>query len=130
MKIKASPTCFALILLALTTLNSKMFIAFGQGTAFTYQGRLFAGTNAVTGSYDLTFTIFASNTGGMPQTGTVTNIATGITNGLFSAMIDFGPGAIIGATNWLEIGVRTNGGSGFTTLSPRQQLTPTPFAIT
>lgn len=130
MKIKSSCTCVALILLVLTTLNSKMFIAFGQGTAFTYQGRLVAGTNAVTGSYDLTFTVFASNTGGIPQTGTVTNIATGTTNGLFSAMIDFGPGAIIGATNWLEIGVRTNGGSNFTTLSPRQQLTPTPFAIT
>ena len=44
-------------------------------------------------------------------------------------LIDFGPGVFTGATNWLEIGVETNGASSFTTLTPRQQLTPTPYAI-
>jgi hypothetical protein len=31
---------------------------------------------------------------------------------------------------WLQIGVGTNGSSTFTILSPRQQLTPTPYSIT
>src|SRR5206468_5329073 len=30
---------------------------------------------------------------------------------------------------WLEISVRTNGGGAFSTLSPRQALTPSPYAI-
>ncbi len=34
-----------------------------------------------------------------------------------------------GADRWLEIAVRTNGGGAFTTLTPRQQLTPTPYAL-
>src|SRR5207249_8464707 len=31
---------------------------------------------------------------------------------------------------WLEVGVRTNGGGAFTTLSPRQRITAAPYAIT
>ena len=34
-----------------------------------------------------------------------------------------------GANLWLEIAVRTNGGDSFTVLTPRQQLTPTPYAL-
>ena len=44
-------------------------------------------------------------------------------------LIDFGPGVFTGATNWLQIGVETNGVSSFTTLTPRQELTPVPYAI-
>jgi BclA-like protein len=61
--------------------------------------------------------------------GPVTNNAVAVTNGLFTVLIDFGPGVFNGATNWLEIGVETNGGGSFTTLAPRQQLTPAPYAI-
>ena len=61
--------------------------------------------------------------------GPVTNNAVAVTNGLFTVLIDFGSGVFTGATNWLQIGVETNGGGSFTTLSPRQQLTPTPYAI-
>jgi hypothetical protein len=35
-----------------------------------------------------------------------------------------------GADRWLQLEVRTNGGSAFTALAPRQQLTATPYAIT
>ena len=44
-------------------------------------------------------------------------------------LIDFGAGVFTGETNWLQIGVATNGVSSFTLLTPRQQLTPTPYAI-
>ena len=65
----------------------------------------------------------------MPIAGPVTNNAVSVTNGLFTVLIDFGSGVFTGATNWLEIAVETNGVNTFTTLTPRQQLTPVPYAI-
>jgi len=52
-----------------------------------------------------------------------------VSNGLFTVQIDFGPAMFTGAANWLQIGVETNLANGFTTLAPRQQLTPSPYAI-
>jgi hypothetical protein len=99
-----------------------------QGTAFTYQGRLSDGTNPATGSYDLRFGLYDAESAGTQQGNLLTNSATAVTNGLFTVTLDFGD-QFPGPTRWMEIGVRTNGASSFTTLSPRQQLTPTPYAI-
>jgi len=52
-----------------------------------------------------------------------------VTNGLFTVQMDFGAGVWNGQINWLEIAVETNTGNSFSTLSPRQQITPTPYAI-
>src|SRR5215470_1752683 len=101
---------------------------FAQGTAFTYQGRLTSGANPANGSYDLTFTLFGTNSGGNSIAGPLTNAATGVTNGLFTVTLDF-TNQFPGASRWLEIGVRTNGGGAFATLAPRQALTSTPYAI-
>src|ERR1035441_6402451 len=98
-----------------------------QGTAFTYQGRFNDGTNPATGIYDLRFTIYDAVTGGAAH-GALTNAATGITNGLFTATLDFGA-VFNGANYWLELAARTNGGGAFSTLSPRQPVLPTPYAI-
>ncbi|HEY3761064.1 MAG TPA: VCBS repeat-containing protein [Verrucomicrobiae bacterium] len=102
---------------------------FAQGTAFTYQGRLNSGGSLASGGYDMLFTLYAINAGGVAIAGPVTNTAIAVSNGLFTTMIDFGPNVFTGASNWLEIAVQTNNGSGFTTLSPRQQLTSVPYAI-
>ena len=101
-----------------------------QGTAFTYQGRLQNNGGPVSGSYDLTFTLFSSNTGGAALAGPITNSAVRVSNGLFTVTIDFGSSVWNGATNWLEIGVETNGGGPFATLTPRQQFTAEPYAVT
>jgi hypothetical protein len=53
----------------------------------------------------------------------------GVTNGLFTVLVDFGAGVFTGNSNWLSIGVRTNGGGAFTPLTPREQVTPAPYAI-
>jgi len=100
-----------------------------QGTAFTYQGNLNSDSAPASGNFDLLFTLYSTNSGGGILAGPVTNTATFVTNGLFTTMIDFGPGAFNGNPRWLEIGVQTNGGSGFTTLTPRQPLTATPYAV-
>ncbi len=117
--------------LALITLNLQLSTAFAQGTAFAYQGRLNDGANPANGSYDLTFTLYDTN---QPVNnliaGPLTNSATLVTNGLFTVTLDFG-NPFDGTPRWLEIGVRTNGiGAAFTTLAPRQQITPSPYAIT
>ena len=112
-----------------SALNLQPSPAFAQGTAFTYQGRLNDNGGPAAGSYNLTFALFATNNSGVAIAGPVTNSAVNVTNGLFTVLIDFGPGVFTGATNWLQIGVATNGVSTFTALTPRQQLTPTPYAI-
>jgi hypothetical protein len=100
-----------------------------QGTAFTYQGRLNDGTSPANGAYDLTFALFSVDSGAGQLGNTVTNNATAVSNGLFIVTLDFGASAFTGPARWLEIGVRTNGGGVFNTLAPRQQATPTPYAI-
>jgi hypothetical protein len=119
----------ALALLAIFTLNLPLSTAHAQGTAFTYQGQLQNNGNPASGTYNLTFTLFTNSTSGAAIAEPATNNAVAVTNGLFTVLINFGSGVWNGATNWLQIGVESNGASSFTTLSPRQQLTPTPYAI-
>jgi hypothetical protein len=68
-------------------------------------------------------------TNGNLVAGPLTNSATGVANGLFTATLDFGPGVFTGPARWLELDVRTNGSGAFTLLLPRQPLLPMPYAI-
>src|SRR6266516_4624033 len=82
--------------------------AAAQGTAFSYQGRLNDSGSPANGSYDLRFTLYnASNNGAVFST--LTNTATDVSNGLFTAALDFG-GVFNGSNYWLELAARTNGG--------------------
>ena len=101
------------VLTLLLTVNLQPSTAFAQGTAFTYQGQLQNNGSLASGTYNLTFSLFNTNTSGVPIAGPVTNNAVVVTNGLFTVLIDFGPGVFTGATNWLEIGVETNGAQQF-----------------
>lgn len=104
--------------------------AHAQGTAFNYQGQLNTSGSPANGSYDLTFAIYDStNTSGNVIAGPLTNLNTPVSNGLFSVVLDFGPGVFNGSNRWLEIAVTTNGGMNYTTLAPRQALLPMPYAI-
>jgi hypothetical protein len=103
--------------------------ATAQGTKFNYQGRLTSGTNVLSGIYDLTFSVYDAEGGGTQLGQTLTNSGLLISNGLITASLDFGAGVFTGPARWLAIGVRTNGTGDFTTLSGRQPITPTPYAI-
>ena len=100
-----------------------------QGTAFTYQGRLQSGANPATGLYDMTFALWTASGGGAQVGPTLTDLNQGVTNGFFTVILDFGA-----VSQWhallAEIGVRSNGIVTYTPLSPRQELTPAPYAIT
>ncbi len=118
---KTFPFALALLLGALPT--------FAQGTAFNYQGHLDVSNSPAYGNFDLQFALYANSTGGSPTAGPVTNTAVAVTNGIFTTAINFGSGAFTGATNWLDIAVRTNLPAFFTELTPRQQILPVPYAI-
>jgi hypothetical protein len=101
----------------------------GQGTAFTYQGRLNSSGNPASGSYDFRFKLFVDSFGNTQAGSTVLTNGVPVTNGLFTVAIDFGAGMFTGTSYWLEVGVRTNGTSSYTSLAPLQPLTPSPYAI-
>ena len=123
-------TCTRHISTALVLLAGLLH-APAQGTAFTYQGKLNDGTNAATGNYDLKFTIYDStNLPGVVIAGPLTNPAVAVASGLFTVTLDFGGGVFSGPDRFVEVGVRTNGSGAFATLSPRQKITATPYAIT
>jgi hypothetical protein len=113
------------IILVLTTAVS----APAQSTAFTYQGRLTDTGGPANGHYDLTFGLYAASSGGSPVGGIQTNAGLAITNGFFTASLNFG-NVFNGTQYWVELAARTNGSSsGFVTLAPRQLVTPTPYAL-
>jgi trimeric autotransporter adhesin len=116
-------------LLLLLGIPGFHFSTCAQGTAFTYQGRLGSGGNAANGSYDFRFRLAAdalANTyAGSPF---LTNGVV-VSNGLFTVTMDFGPGLLAGADRWLEVDVKTNGGAGYTVLTPLQAVTPAPYAV-
>ena len=121
MKARISNWLGAVLLL---TANSGL----SQGTAFTYQGRLSEGTVPANGTYDFRFAIWDAPTDGTQAGGVVTNQGTILNNGLFSAVLDFG-NVFDGGERWLELAVKTNGATTFTTLLPRQRLTASPYAV-
>ena len=100
-----------------------------QTTAFTYQGRLTDGGTAANGNYDLQFALFDSVSGGtqIGATQPIPNVS--VSAGIFTVQLDFGASAFPGANRFLEISTRLAGTASFTTLSPRQPITSTPYAI-
>ncbi len=105
-------------------------------TAFNYQGQLKQGGVPLNATADFEFSLWDAAGSGEPPTGgnqvrsTVNVTAVNVTNGLFSAELDFGVGAFDGSARWLQIAVRSPAGGGaFTTLAPRQALSAVPYAI-
>jgi methylthioribose-1-phosphate isomerase len=100
------------------------------GTAFTYQGRLTEGGTPANGSYDLQLKLWDAANGGGQVGSSITLGSVSVASGRFTVAVDFGPGAFAGSRRWLEIGVAPGGSDGpFTTLAPRQELTPVANAI-
>ena len=102
-------------------------VAQAQTTEFTYQGRLNDNSTAANGNYDFEFRLFKDATGGAPLD-TISRSGVPVINGIFTVQLDFGA-QFTGAARFLEIAVEPTGGSGFTTLAPRQPVTSTPYAI-
>jgi hypothetical protein len=116
-------------LLATLALVTMPAVSAQPGSALTYQGQLNTGSTPAAGLYDLGFMLHDAPTGGTQQGPFVFTNGVPITNGLFTVTLDFGSPVFGGAARWLEIGVRTNGATIFTVLTPRQALTPVPYSL-
>lgn len=104
--------------------------AWAQNSMFTYQGRLFDGSQAATGTYDFQFRLTDAPTNGTYVSATLARTPISVTNGVFTVTLDFGPGAFDGSPRFLEAGVRTNGSTDvYSILQPLQPITMAPYAM-
>jgi hypothetical protein len=98
-------------------------------TAFTYQGQLSQAGQAAQGQYDMAFALYDADSGGNQVGVTLNETGIDVTDGVFEVLLDFGDAPFNNAPRWLEIAVREAGGGVYTTLSPRQRVGASPFAI-
>lgn len=124
-----SASCIIRALVLLTGAASS-FAQTSPVTGFTYQGRLKATGMPVNGTADFSFSLFDAAADGNAVGGAVVLSGVPVADGLFTVELDFGASAFNGEARWLQIKVRSPSGSGeFALLSPRQPLTPAPFAL-
>jgi hypothetical protein len=110
--------------------NANPAVAVGLG--FTYQGTLDEGGVPADGEYDLEFTL--TDEIGTVMAGPICMDNVMVVEGVFTVDLDFGA-QFYGDARELEIAVRAGGAlgdcglGGYTTLSPRQKLNATPYAL-
>ncbi|NIP54593.1 MAG: hypothetical protein GWN67_21140 [Phycisphaerae bacterium] len=102
------------------------------GTGFIYQGRLIDADYPADDNYDFRFELYNDMTAGMQQGTTIYRDDVGVSDGYFTTDLDFGTGVFDSNALWLEISVRpddVNDPNLYTRLSPRQRITPIPYAV-
>lgn len=98
--------------------------------SFTYQGQLKKAGVPLNGTADVVFTLWDAAAGGSQVGLTLSVPGAPLVQGLFTVDLDFGASAFNGEGRWLEIQARNPAGAGaYTTLSPRQPILPTPYAL-
>jgi hypothetical protein len=105
-----------------------------MGSAFTYQGRLSDTAGPADGLYDFSFKLYNNpDLVFAAQQGAAIDVEDlDVVDGYFTVELDFGSSVFNGDARWLEIAVRpgeTNDPNDFIALTPRQELTPTPYAL-
>ena len=103
-------------------------IALAQTTTFTYQGRLTDSSAQANGTYDFEFALFDQETGGALVVSTSRN-GVSVVNGVFTVTLDFDTTPFPGADRFLQIRLKRPAAADYTTLTPRQPITSTPYAI-
>jgi hypothetical protein len=98
-------------------------------TAFTYQGSIDRSGILPSDSCTFQFKLFDAVTAGAQIGSTIVTPATLLPGGQFSVSLNFGVGVFDGNQRWLEVGVHCPGDGGLTTLTPRQPITATPYAL-
>lgn len=97
--------------------------------AFTYQGELSQAGDPYEGSVDLIFTLYDAETNGATVGLADTHLNVVVSNGRFVVELDEWTGLFDGSDYWLEIAAAIPAGNpSVTTLSPRQRISPAPYA--
>jgi len=111
----------------------KVSEAAPMGTTFTYQGHLYDANYAANGLYDFQFKLYDANSEGVQLGSDVNKPDVDVIDAYFTVELDFNdPNAFNGDARWLEIGVRPGeleDPNVYAVLLPRQEVTPTPYAI-
>jgi hypothetical protein len=100
-----------------------------QTTEFSYQGSLRDGGVPASGAFQMRFSLFDAVSGGNQIGSSITDVPVTVAAGAFSVKIDFGSSPFTGADRFLEIAVRHNSGESYSTLTPRQQISSSPYSI-
>ncbi len=103
-----------------------------MGTVFTYQGRLNDAGSPADGQYDFQFSLYDDAEAGTQLGPTIAIDDLDVADGYFTVRLDFGTDVFTGGARWVGIGVRPGeleGSNEYTFLVPRQELTPSPYAI-
>lgn len=99
-----------------------------QGSSFSYQGRLTDNGSPASGTYDIEVRLFDAAAAGVQVGSTITLNDQLVSNGVFTASLDFGA-QFNGSARWLELRVRPGASVGaYTTITPRTLLDSTPYA--
>ena len=99
------------------------------GTAFVFHGYLSNAAGAVNSNCDLRFRLYDSESVGRQIGSDLFRTAVQVVDGRFTTELDFGA-TFTGTARWLEISVRCpTGGGNYTALTPRQHVSPTPYAM-
>jgi hypothetical protein len=107
-----------------------LFPCAAQGqTPFTYQGKLENAGSAFTGTVHIRLSLYPALENFSPiRTETMANVA--VVDGIFTVKpTTFTAADFPGAVRFLNIEVSSDGGSTYTALTPRQQVTWTPYAL-
>jgi len=102
------------------------------GTAFRYQGRLMEANGPANGLYDFQFKLFNDpNVALGNQLGSTIEVSgLDVNDGCFTVELNFGDNVFNAGELWLEISARrSSSGGSFTVISPRQHVTPEPYAM-
>lgn len=117
------------LLAALLTSCLAFAAAAGPDTAFTYQGQITSGGTNLSAPADFQFRLYTAASGGTQVGSQVAASNVAVSAGRFTTSLDFGSAFTGAQPLWLEIDVRSPAGSGsFSTLSPREPVTPVPLA--
>lgn len=113
-------------------LFSVKSLAAPVSTAFTYQGELYDDGVPFVGSVDLRFTPYADASNPTVLGAPVVIEDVLVSNGVFTARVDFGPGFFVGDAVFMEVAVRpfdSTEAAAFEALTPRQEITAAPYAL-
>ena len=98
------------------------------GETINYQGMLMDGSTYPSGVFDFQFTLYDDPTAGS-VIGQLNSDNIVVTQGQFSTDLSFNEGSFTGHQRWLAIAVKSDSGSVYVPLSPRQPLTAAPIAL-
>lgn len=100
-----------------------------SASTITYQGRLLDDHLPASGLFDMRFQLNQSPNHNDPVGPAIELTEVPVEQGVFSVLLDFGPGAFDGNPRFLSIAVRAAGASSYDQLEPRQALTAAPTAL-